>query len=132
MRTTNWVVALIGAWFIITPWVFGFSANTGAVWTSVVAGAIMLIVGIWAASLPRSTANWSNWRNWTSLVMGIWFIIQPWSVGIGNFAGNAWNDVILGAIVIILDLAVMGQNAGTSTSSSSSRNSRSRNQHATS
>lgn len=128
MKWKNWTVAIIGAWFILTPWVFGFSGHTGAVWTSVIAGAIQLIVAIWAAALPKSTATWGNWQNWTSLAMGVWFIIQPWSVGIGNFAGNAWNDVILGVIVVILDLWVMGQNVDTNTSSSRSQ----RNQHATS
>lgn len=112
----------------MTPWVFGFSDHAGALWTRVIAGAIALIVAVWAAALPERTATWANWQNWTSLIMGVWFIIQPWSVKISSFMGNTWNDVILGAITVVLDLWVMGQNVDMS--SSSSRNSNSR--HATS
>lgn len=128
MKWKNWLVAIIGAWLIITPWIYGFSSHSGADWTSVIAGAITLVLGIWAASLPKSTATWANWENWTTFAMGIWFIIQPWSVGIASFAGNTWNDVILGIVIAILDLWVMGQNINTNTSNRS----HSRQQHATS
>ncbi|QQE78995.1 SPW repeat protein [Alicyclobacillus sp. SO9] len=121
MKWKNWTVAIIGAWFIISPWVFGFSNHAGAVWTSVIAGAIQLIVAIWAAALPESTADWSNWQNWTSLIMGIWFIIQPWSVGISSMTGNTWNDVILGAITVLLDLWIMGENGNASNSGGNAR-----------
>lgn len=124
MKWKNRTVAVIGAWLIITPWVFGFSDHVGALWTGVIAGAIELIVAIWAAALPESTATWGNWQNWTSLMIGVWFIIQPWSVGISSFMGNTWNDVILGAITGVLALWVMGQNVDTSSSSGRSHNSR--------
>jgi len=44
----SWVVALVGAWFIISPWLYRY---VGDVWTwhSLLAGVILLVLGIWCS-----------------------------------------------------------------------------------
>ncbi|RIV24710.1 hypothetical protein D2Q93_06405 [Alicyclobacillaceae bacterium I2511] len=108
MKWRNWLVAIIGIWFIISPWVFGFSGHAGATWTSVIAGVIQLLVSGWAATREDSTANWSNWMNWVSLLMGAWFVLQPWLMSISSNTSNAWNSVLLGLITVVLNLWTMG------------------------
>ncbi len=116
MKWRNWLAAIIGIWFIIAPWVFGFSGHAGAVWTSIVAGVIQLIVSGWAASREDSEANWSNWMNWVSLITGAWFVLQPWLLFISSYTSNTWTSVILGLVTIVLNLWTMGVGTGSGSS----------------
>lgn len=104
MKWRNAINALIGIWFIISPWVMGFSHVTAAVWTSVVLGAVLLIVSFWAA-MRKDSSGFGVWQTWVSLIMGIWFIVQPFAFTLGK--ANAWESVILGAIVILLNIWTM-------------------------
>jgi len=42
---TDGAVAVLGALFIIAPWVMGFSGTTAMAWTAWVAGAVTLVIG---------------------------------------------------------------------------------------
>ncbi|MDO8688635.1 MAG: SPW repeat protein [Dehalococcoidia bacterium] len=39
----SFVVTLIGLWFIASPWVYGFTDNTGLMWNSIILGAVTAI-----------------------------------------------------------------------------------------
>ena len=121
MRWRNWLAVLIGAWFILSPWIFGFSGHPGAVWTSIIFGSIQVLVSIWAGVLSESSANWSNWQNWISLLMGVWFVIQPWASAISGYVGNTWMSIILGLLTILLNLWTMGAGTGSSHSGRGTR-----------
>jgi hypothetical protein len=45
-----WLTGLIGIWLIISPWVYDFSNNAGALWNSIIFGIITLILAIWAGA----------------------------------------------------------------------------------
>jgi hypothetical protein len=49
-----WLTGLIGVWLIISPWVYGFTSNAGAMWNSVIFGIIVLILAIWSGSANES------------------------------------------------------------------------------
>ncbi len=105
MKWMHWINALIGIWFLISPWTLGYSQSAGAVWYSVVFGAILLIVSFWAA-VQLDPKGWSSWPCWIALIMGILFIIGSFSWNLSTAA--TWIDVILGVVVVILDLIAMG------------------------
>jgi hypothetical protein len=44
------VSGLLGAWLVISPWVFGFSGSEAATLTHVVAGIAAIVLAIWSAS----------------------------------------------------------------------------------
>lgn len=104
MKWAQWINALIGIWFIISPWILGYSHYPGAVWFSVIFGAILLIVSFWAA-VQSEARGWASWQSWIALVMGILFIIESFSWSLSS--GAMWTDIILGVIVIILDFIAM-------------------------
>jgi hypothetical protein len=106
MKWRNGISAIIGIWFIIAPWLLGFSGHTAALWTSVVGGAIQLISSAWAAFLDDSS-GWKVWQTWVSLLMGVWFIVQPFALQLQGNVGEAWSSVILGIITIALNLWTM-------------------------
>lgn len=50
----SWINALLGIWMIISPWIYGYTANTGFMWNSVIVGLIALVLAIWSAAATRS------------------------------------------------------------------------------
>ncbi|WP_242067963.1 SPW repeat protein [Priestia endophytica] len=46
MKTRGSLNTLIGVWFIIAPWVIGFSDQSGALWSSIIFGIIQIIVSL--------------------------------------------------------------------------------------
>lgn len=44
----EWVSTLIGAWFVASPWIFGFTAATAMAWSVGIAGGILVAFGLWS------------------------------------------------------------------------------------
>ena len=44
----SWVDALVGAWLIISPWVYGY-AGTSWEWNSIIVGIAIVVFGVWSA-----------------------------------------------------------------------------------
>ncbi|MDJ0313650.1 SPW repeat protein [Arthrobacter sp. H35-D1] len=55
----EWILLLLGALLFISPWIAGYTVHTGATWTSWIAGAIALIVGVLALqpSMHKGTSH---------------------------------------------------------------------------
>jgi hypothetical protein len=49
---SEWVHAVMGALFFVSPWVMGFHDTTGIAWTAWTVGVITFVVGL--AALPAS------------------------------------------------------------------------------
>ncbi|GIN86687.1 hypothetical protein J6TS2_30730 [Heyndrickxia sporothermodurans] len=105
MKTRSTLNALIGVWFIIAPWVIGFSDDSGALWSSVILGAIQAIVALWGYNNP----GWNSWQSWITVITGVWFIVFPFIYSLSN--GEVWASVILGAITVIFSFWNMGSNS---------------------
>lgn len=44
----SWINAIVGALFIISPWVYGY-AGEAWMWNSIVVGIVMVVLGVWSA-----------------------------------------------------------------------------------
>ena len=44
----SWVNAVLGAWVICSPWVYGYTANTGRFINSLCVGVIVLVCALWS------------------------------------------------------------------------------------
>lgn len=104
MKWAHWLNALIGLWFILSPWTLNYSSHSGALWLGIIAGVIQLVVSLWAVGLKQTT--WGTWQTWVGALMGLWFVIDGGIFGLA--AGALWTNLILGVISIILALLAMG------------------------
>ncbi|GGJ06362.1 hypothetical protein GCM10010885_14400 [Alicyclobacillus cellulosilyticus] len=118
MQWRNGLSALIGVWFILAPWILGFSDRTAAVWTSVIIGAVQAIASIWIAVQREAAHGWKTWQNWVSCLTGVWFILQPFVLSLSGLAGETWTSVILGIVTAALNLWEMSAEESTAGSSS--------------
>lgn len=48
----GWIVALMGVWFVISPWVYRYVGNNW-MWHSLLSGCVLVILGVWATRVWR-------------------------------------------------------------------------------
>jgi uncharacterized membrane protein YfcA len=73
MIVKNVLSALIGLWFIATPWMFGFVDQRQAFVVCICLGIIQFISSLLAFGKSGKT----SWPNWISLCIGICFLVYP-------------------------------------------------------
>lgn len=94
---------LLGVWLVIAPWVLGYSAQDNAVWNQVGVGVAVAIVALARVNAPDSWAPLS----WVNAVLGGWLIVAPFVLEYNTTSNTDpiyWNDIIVGAAILILAL----------------------------
>ena len=51
----NWVNALIGAWFVASPWILRYSDSRPWTLNSIIVGAIILVASVWSGAASRAS-----------------------------------------------------------------------------
>ena len=99
-NTLNWLVAIVGLWVLLSPFVLGFSTLTVAVSNAVITGLVLIVLAGWAALAKVATLD----RNldWVNAVAGLWLIISPFVLGFSTTPVAMWNNVITGIVAIVL------------------------------
>jgi general stress protein CsbA len=87
-----WITGILGLALILAPFVFGFSANTSAMWSSIVLGAVITLASI-VEGWTRDDRNWEYW---------VVAILAPFVLGFSSVSGALWTAIILGAVVALL------------------------------
>jgi hypothetical protein len=96
---------LAGLYAAISPWVVGFNDRLPTLTASnlIVGIALALLAVGFAAAYGRT-----HGMTWTAPVIGAWLIVSPWIVR-GDVAetSTVLNNVLVGAVVVVLGLAAM-------------------------
>ncbi len=103
MVWANVVNIVLGIWFIIAPFVLKFSDRPSPMWTSIVGGAILLVLAGWAVLDEK--ARHQTWIQYINGLMGIWFVIFSYVHPLGHLAGIAnvrWTTIVGGLIALVL------------------------------
>lgn len=98
VRAASGINAALGLYLIASPWIWGYGAHGSAVWNSVAAGAV---IALFAAARVRDPHHVST-LSWVNLMLGAWTIVSPWVFGYSPNGAAMWNNIILGAAVIVL------------------------------
>lgn len=100
VKTLSWLVALLGVWEVLAPFILGYSATSAALWDAIIISAVLVILAVWAAlSNAYSTIKTLEWINTAA---GAWLIIAPFILGYSSIVAAMWNDVIVGIAVVVL------------------------------
>lgn len=46
-------IIVIGIWIFISPWILGFASLPAPLWSNIIAGLILIIIGIYALSVEE-------------------------------------------------------------------------------
>ena len=90
----KWYTFILAALLVIAPFVLGYSNLSGAVWGSIILGAVSLIAGF------MEKFRWAA-------IAGVLAFISPWILGFSGTSVALWTTLILAALIAIPD-AVKG------------------------
>lgn len=93
-----WITGILGAAMIIAPFIFGYSDNTAALWTSISIG---LIVGV-ASWLEGIGKDREDWEYWIAELLGLFAIVAPFVFGFSTHSGAMWTSMTMGVLIAIM------------------------------
>ncbi|HBY96727.1 MAG: SPW repeat protein [Ardenticatenaceae bacterium] len=93
-----WVTGILGLALILAPFVLGYNDNVGALWSSLILGAVMALVSGYKAA-ARDAATWEYG---VVVIAGLLAVIAPFVLGFSAVGVAVWSSIILGAAAAFL------------------------------
>jgi len=98
-------VFLLGLYCAASPWILHYTASQPALAThNLIMG---IAIGLLALGFTTAPARMYG-LSWAMCAMGVWMIIAPWIVGSGPDAGVIVNNIVIGALAVVLGLMCAG------------------------
>lgn len=92
-----WFTGILGLVLTVAPFVFGYSTNTAALWTSIVIGIATFSIS-W---IEGAEGDREQWEYWTSAVLGLVAIAAPFVLGFAGHPSAMWTSVITGGLLAV-------------------------------
>ncbi|WP_179855393.1 SPW repeat protein [Paractinoplanes atraurantiacus] len=96
MTATSVFTVLAGVWIALTP-LFAPDLSSYAATSDVVTGVAVAVLGLLRLLRPRRTAALAV----VLTLLGAWLVAAPFVLGYGHHPGVAWNNVIVGVLVVM-------------------------------
>ncbi|MFE9438295.1 SPW repeat protein [Streptomyces sp. NPDC006602] len=94
-------VFLLGLYCAVSPWVVHYTTSQPDL---VIHNLIMgIAIGLLALGFTRAPERMYG-LSWAMCALGVWMIVSPWIVGESPDAGVIWNNIVIGALAVILGL----------------------------
>lgn len=107
-------VFLLGLYCAASPWILHYTTSQPALVThNLIMG---IAIGLLALGFTRAPERMYG-LSWAFCAMGVWMIIAPWIVGDSPDAGVVVNNIIIGALAVVLGLMCAGTAARSTTRS---------------
>ncbi|MEU6916705.1 SPW repeat protein [Streptomyces olindensis] len=98
-------VFLLGLYCAASPWIVHYTTSQPPLVThNLIMG---IAIGLLALGFTRAPERMYG-LSWAMCALGVWMIISPWVVGDSPDAGVVWNNIIIGALAVILGLVCAG------------------------
>ncbi|MFF7972330.1 SPW repeat protein [Streptomyces sp. NPDC007905] len=98
-------VFLLGLYCAASPWILHYATSQPALMThNLIMG---IAIGLLALGFTTAPARMYG-LSWAMCAMGVWMIIAPWIVGSSPDTGVVVNNVVIGALAIVLGLLCAG------------------------
>ncbi|GHI09939.1 hypothetical protein AQI88_15525 [Streptomyces cellostaticus] len=98
-------VFLLGLYCSASPWILHYTTSQPALVThNLIVG---IAIGLLALGFTTAPARMYG-LSWAMCAMGVWMIIAPWVVGSSPDTGVILNNIIIGALAIVLGLMCAG------------------------
>ncbi|MEU1516368.1 SPW repeat protein [Streptomyces sp. NPDC005811] len=94
-------VFLLGLYCAVSPWVLHYTTSQPDLMThNLVVGIAIGLLGLGFTAAPARMYGLS----WAMCALGVWMIIAPWVVGTSPDTGVVVNNIIIGALAVILGM----------------------------
>ncbi|MFG2423507.1 SPW repeat protein [Streptomyces sp. NPDC048448] len=92
-------VFLLGLYCAVSPWILHYTTSQPALMThNLVMGIAIAVLALGFTVTPERMYGLS----WAICAMGVWMIISPWVVGTSPDTGVVLNNIIIGALAVVL------------------------------
>lgn len=91
------LTGFLGLVAIIAPYIFGYSQDGAALWTSLIVGAILVIASIFEGI----AADREKWEYWVVGAAGVGAILAPFVFGFSTLTTALWTLVIIGIVTVL-------------------------------
>lgn len=92
-----WITGILGIALAAAPYLFGYSNNQAALWTSFLIGGATLVVS-WFEWIQQ---NREPWEYWTALILGIVAVAAPFVFNFDQHATAMWTTIVTGALIAL-------------------------------
>ena len=91
--TINIANAVLGGILFLSPWLLGFSGETGANLNAKLAGGIVVLLAlVW----PH------DWEEWLNVIAGLWIAGAPWLLWFEHVLSARWMHVVIGFCIVVI------------------------------
>jgi len=97
MRKVYWFTGLLGLALGVAPWVFDYTGNNEALWTSVILGGVVVLVSLYKAVMQDN----QYWEYWLAGLAGLVAILAPFVLGFSTLTAAVWTVIIVGALLVV-------------------------------
>ena len=95
-RATNFEIALMGCWLIVSPLMLAFVTVARAAWPTAIAGALIAIFGFRHALRPEKEGS----LVWACALLGVVVFLSPWIFDFRQLGLAFGNSLLMGLAVI--------------------------------
>lgn len=92
-----YLTGLLGLVAVVAPFLFGYSGNITALWTSLIVGAVL----IGASVIEGFAGDKERWEYWVAGIVGLGAILAPFALGFSALAEAVWTMAVIGVLAII-------------------------------
>lgn len=92
-----WTTGILGLILAVAPWIFHYTDNATALWTSLIVGVATIIV----SALEGVQADREQWEYWAAVALGVIAVIAPFILGFSGYAVAMWSSIVLGVLIAI-------------------------------
>ena len=96
------ITGLLGVALALAPWVFNYSNDSTAMWTSVIVGGLVALASAVKGVLLDTEEGNANWEYWVAGLAGVVAIAAPFVLGFTAVTAALWASIIVGALVVII------------------------------
>lgn len=91
------LTGFLGLVSIIAPYIFGYSQDAAALWTSLIVGAVLVIASVFEGI----AADRERWEYWVIGAVGVGSILAPFVFGFSAISSALWTLVIVGIVTVL-------------------------------
>lgn len=92
-----WMTGILGLILVMAPFVFGYSSNAPALWSSILVGLATIVIS-WIEGAKHDK---ESWEYWTAGTLGVIAVSAPFVLGFGSVTAALWTSVVIGVLIAL-------------------------------
>ncbi len=97
MTWRNIVLAIVGAWFIVSAWALNPMHSSAYVTSAIIFGVLTLAASIWGLYVPGGM----SWRYDLTALFGLYMGLTPFFFSFTRFGTALWVTMLAGLVTVI-------------------------------